>query len=90
VCKSHINKELTISENQLKCVFCPEKVKHTVPEEGYVVNKRIKSKISKHNKIIEYFLNHGVTEVFARAQFFKKNLDWFYITKSFFFTKFFF
>lgn len=46
VCKSHINKELTISENQLKCVFCPEKVKHTVPEEGYVVNKRLQNALS--------------------------------------------
>ncbi len=50
MCKSHINKELTISENQLKCVFCPEKVKHTVPEEGYVVNKRIQKDIET-NKI---------------------------------------
>ena len=46
VCKSHIHKELTISENQLKCVFCPEKVKHTVPEEGYVVNKRLQNALS--------------------------------------------
>ncbi len=46
VCKSHIHKELTFSENQLKCVFCPEKVKHIVPEKGYVVNKRIQKDLN--------------------------------------------
>ena len=46
VCKSHIHKELTISENQLKCVFCPEKVNHIVPEKGYVVNKRLQKDLS--------------------------------------------
>jgi hypothetical protein len=53
VCKSHIHKELTISENQIKCVFFPEKVKHNVTEEGYVVNARLKNDLSIdiYNKI---------------------------------------
>ena len=41
LCKSHIDKLISYHENILKCVLCNKK--HSVPDDGFIVNRRIQN-----------------------------------------------